>query len=212
MRRYWIGCFLVVITGCVALLSVALAASNFVPIKLLHGVQVELPRNWKALSSNQRITLDAAVQSRNEPAGIFDASSDLHFGANYYDDSGKAAASMNIRYYPDSDISQAEAHAVMQSEVRELDRALRESIVKAGQVNGLSVLRWGGTRKQVINGITAFVTEYKRSSQKDSGNFKVRLVRVFDRDKSFTLTVSYREDQEYLLRPICDRVISSLRK
>jgi len=36
-------------------------------------------------------------------------------------------------------------------------------------------------------------------------------VRVFNGGKSFTMTVSYRENQEYLLRPICDRIISSLR-
>ena len=59
--------------------------------------------------------------------------------------------------------------------------------------------------------MTAFVTEYKRSPIKSNGNFKVRLVRVFNGGKSFTLTVSYREDKEYVLRPICDRIISSLR-
>jgi len=197
--------------GCFALLAVARAANNFVPVKLPHGVQVELPRNWKILSSNQRITIDSRVQTSNERVGIFDYSSDLNYGANYYDDSGKTAGSMNIRYYPDSQISLAEARTAEQSDVRELDRALRESIVKASRANGLSVLAWNGTSKKVINGITVFVTKYKRSPINNNGNFKVRLVRVFDLNKSFTLTVSYREDQEYLLRPICDRIISSLR-
>lgn len=205
------GRYLLGITVCIALLPVTLAANNFVPIRLPHGVQVELPRNWEALNKNQRITLDSTVQSRNERAGIFDASSDLNFGANYYDDAGKTAAIMNVRYYPGLDISQAEARAAGQSDIRELDRALRESMVKAGRINGFSVLAWNGTSKQVINGATAFVTEYKRSPLKNNGNFKVRLVRVFNGSKSFTLTVSYREDQEYLLRPICDRIISSLR-
>lgn len=91
--------------------------------------------------------------------------------------------------------------------MREIDSALRESIVKAGQINNFSVLAWNGTVKQVINGATAFVTEYERSPLKNNGNFKVRLVRIFNGAKSFTLTVSYREDQEYL----CDRIISSLR-
>lgn len=206
-----LGCYLLGIAVCIALLPVALAANNFVPIKLPHGVQIELPRNWEALSRNQRITLDSSVQSRNERAGIFDASSDLNFGANYYDEAGKTAAIMNIRYYPDLELSQADARAAGQTDIRELDSALRESMVKAGQINGFSVLSWNGTTKQVINGATAFVTEYKRSPLKNNGNFKVRLVRVFNGGKSFTLTISYREDQEYLLRPICDRIISSIR-
>ncbi len=196
---------------CIPLLPTALAANNFVPIRLPHGVQIELPRNWEALSNNQRITLDSAVQSRNERAGMFDASSDLNFGANYYDEAGKTAAIMNVRYYPDSEISQTDARAAGQPDIRELDSTLRESMVKAGQISGFTVLAWNGTSKQVINGSTAFVTEYKRSPLKNNGNFQVRLVRVFNGSKSFTLTVSYREDQDYLLRPICDRIISSLR-
>ncbi len=195
----------------IALLPVATAANNFVPIRLAHNIQIELPRNWEALSRNQRITLDSTVQSRNERAGIFDASSDLNFGANYYDEAGKTAAIMNVRYYPDLDVSQAEARAAGAADIRELNNALRESIVKAGLINGFSVLVWKGTSKQVINGITAFVTEYKRSQLNNNGNFKVRLVRVFNGKQSFTMTVSYRENQEYLLRPICDRIISSLR-
>jgi hypothetical protein len=204
--RYLFGVALLI-----ALLPVAIAANNFVPIRLPHGVQVELPRNWEALSNNQRITLDSAVQSRNERGGIFDASSNLNFAANYYDEARNVAAIMNVRYYPNLDVSQAEASAAGASDIIEIDTALHESMVKASQISGFSVLVWNGTGKQVINGVTAFVTEYKRSPLNNNGNFKVRLVRVFNGGKSFTMTVSYRENQEYLLRPICDRIISSLR-
>lgn len=183
--------------------------TQFVLLKLPYNVQIEIPRNWEALSNNQRITLDSAVQSRS--AGVFDVSSDLNFGANYYDDKGRTAAILNSRYYPDLDVSQEEARVAEAAEIRELDAALYESLVKAGQVSGFSILVWNGTSRREINGNTVFVTEYKRSPLNNNGNFKVRLVRVFNGSKSFTLTVSYREDQEYLLRPICDRIISSLR-
>jgi hypothetical protein len=192
-------------------ISVVSGANNFIPIKLPHNVSVEIPRNWEVLRNNQRITLDSSVQSRNELAGIFNASSDLNFAANYYDEAGKVAAKMNVRYYQDLELSQVDARAAGQADIRELDGALREASVKAAKINGYSILSWYGTSKQTINGTTAFITEYKRSPIKNNGNSKVRLVRVFNGGRSFTLTVSYREDQEYLLRPICDRIISSLR-
>src|SRR3990170_336107 len=53
------GCYLLGIVVYISLLPVALAANNIVPIRLPHGVQIELPRNWEALSKNQRITLDS---------------------------------------------------------------------------------------------------------------------------------------------------------
>lgn len=141
------NCLLGIVVS-VALLPIAIPANNFIPVRLPHGVQIELPRNWTALSRNQRITLDSSVQSRNERAGIFDASSDLNFAANYYDEGGKPAAIMNIRYYPGADVSQADARAAAQSDIRALDGALRESILKAGQINGFSVLLWSGTRSR----------------------------------------------------------------
>jgi hypothetical protein len=188
-----------------------LAADNFVTIRLPHGVQIEIPRNWEVLSTNQRITLDTAVQSRTEPAGLFYASSDLNFAANHYDDAGKTTAQLNFRYYPEFTITQAEVRAATKSDINEMDSAFRDVIPKVMQNSGASILAWIGTKKQVINGVTAFVTEYKRSPIKGNGNFFVRLVRIFNAGKSFTLTVSYRENQQYLMKPICDRIISSLR-
>jgi hypothetical protein len=43
------------------------------------------------------------------------------------------------------------------------------------------------------------------------GYIFLRLVRILNGSKSFTLAISYREAQEYLLRPIGDRMIASLR-
>lgn len=196
--------------GCLSGLTPAWAANNFIVVQLPQGVQVELPRNWEALSNNQRITLDSTVQSRLERTGDFDASSDLNFAANYYDDAGKVAALMNVRYYPDMDVTQRDSRDAGPADIEELDRALRANLDKAGKEFGFTVLAWKGTRKQVINGTVAFVTEYRRSPIKN-GNFVVRLIRVLNGPRSFTLTVSYRESDEFLLRPICDRIISSLR-
>jgi hypothetical protein len=186
------------------------AAQNFMPLKLPHGVQIEIPRNWQILSANQRINLDTFAQTLAERAGAFDASSDLTFAASYYDERGKTAALLNFRYYPELNVTQAEAKATREVDTRELDTTLRDAMAKFGKVSGYTILAWNGTTKQVINGATAFVTDYRRDSLNDNGKFRVRLVRVFNAGKSFTLTISYREAQEFLLRPICDRIISSL--
>src|SRR4051794_9377909 len=101
MRGYW--SVLIRWLPAAALLlyvGIATATGNFLPVRLPKGVTVELPKNWIALSNNQRITLDSYVQAKREMAGSADPSSDLNFAANYYDDQGKTAAIFNIRYYP----------------------------------------------------------------------------------------------------------------
>ena len=97
------------------------------------------------------------------------------------------------------------------TDIRELDKGLQERISKAGQISGYTVLAWNGTTKQIINGATFYISEYKRSPVNENSNTVVRLVRMLSAGKSFTMTIAYHEDREYLLRPICDRIISSLR-
>ncbi len=192
--------------------DIANAADNFVAIRLQNGVSVELPRNWMAISNNQRITLDTYVQSIRELAGAIDPSSDLGFAANYYDDYGKTAAIFNIRYYPQQEVTQADSRAASALDTKELDETVREGTVVAMQQFGMHILSWMGTKKQSINGIVAFVTEYRRQASRLQGSaFRVRIVHVFNAGRSFTFTISYREDQEFFLKPICDRVIQSIR-
>lgn len=191
-------------------IGIANAAGNFVPVRLPKGVIVELPKNWTVLTNNQRITLDSWVRTKVETSGMADASSDLAFAANYYDDQGKTAGIFNIRYYPDLDVTQSEARAANAADVKELDAALQQNVVPGIEMAGGRLLAWIGTTKSSINGATVFVTEYRRSSQQ-GGSVRARLVRFFNAQKSFTITISYREDQDYFLRPICDRIINSIR-
>lgn len=205
----------------VALIAAALTASGhlraqssgsatFVTVALPHDVSVEVPRNWVILSNNQRVTLDASVQSRLDLSGASVNPSELPFGANLYDDAGNTIGILNVRYYPSIDISQADAQAANAADVRELDAALEQQSRRGLASSGVSISSWSGTTRQDINGIAAFVSEYRRPSMALQGDFRVRLVRVFASERSFTLTVSYWEPQARLLEPIADRVIGSL--
>lgn len=185
-------------------------ANDYVAVKLPNGVNLELPSNWDVFRENQRLRINSVAQSR---VGIdfFDASSDLTFVAFFYDQEGKSAAKVNIRYYPDEDLSQADARAASEVEIRELDKILRAGVELGAAKNDGKILAWYGTKKNVLNGFTVFITEYKRSPTKNNSAFHVRLVRIFNKNKSFTLTVSYRENLKNILKPICVRIEASLR-
>ena len=186
------------------------AVSNYKFIKLPYGVSIELPKNWLILTKTNRITLDSYVQSKNENNGFAYSSSDLSFAANYYDNSGNVAALINVRFYQDIDISQNDAITAESGDIAELDRLIHDSLIKSGQINNFSIINWLGTKKKKINNLTAFISEYERSAINNNGNTKVRLIRVFNNKKSFTLTISYKKSQEKLLRPICDHIILTL--
>lgn len=209
IRRIWISALAAVLIFTVH--GVVSATDNFARVKLPKGVSIEIPKNWVVLSGNQRITLDSAVESGLDLSGIKQKGSELPFAANYYDDKGNTLGIMNVRYYPELELTQADAQSANAQDVRELDAALKESMIPSMKAFNMTVTSWAGTQKSVINGITVFLTEYQRKSLKGSGEFRVRLVRVFAADKSFTVTVSYYEAASFLLKPITDRIINSLR-
>ena len=199
-----IAAFMVLICGNLS------ASDNFVKVRLPEGISIEIPKNWRVLSGNQKITLDSAVESVLDLAGIEEEGSELPFAANHYDDQGNAIGILNIRYYPQLELTQTNAQAATNNDISELDAALKENMIKTLKKSGITVTSWNGTQKTSINGITAFLTEYHRKALRGEGEYKVKLVRVFSGNKSFTLTVSYHVTTDFLLRPITERIINSL--
>ena len=188
----------------------AYATDNFVRVSLPKDVSIELPNNWVVISENLRTTLDSAVEARLDLSGIEQEGSELFFAANYYDDKGNTLGLLNVRYYPQLELTQADARSLNAQDVKELDAELKENIISSMKTFGGTVSHWIGTEKSTINDLTVFVTEYKRQSSKGSG-VRVRLVRVLAADKSFTLTVSYHESASLFLKPITDKIINSLK-
>jgi hypothetical protein len=192
--------------------TVAEAGGNFATVTLPKGVSIDVPRNWVVLSDNQRITLDTSVDSVLDLFGIeYDNTSELPFAANYYDDRGNIIAILNVRYYPELDLSQADARSATIQDVQGLDAAIKENLLKEMEAFGMSIRSWSGTAKSDINGIVTFITEYRRASLQSYGDFRVKLVRVFAGDRSVTVTVSHLSSVAMMLQPIIDRIIASLR-
>ena len=191
-----------------AALYAADAGSNFVPIDLPHGVRIELPSNWTAYSNSKRTTLAAFTQAQVERLNSREPEVEMPFAASLYDDDGLVSATMSIRYYPALPLSQNDAAGSTGQDLIELDEALRRTVIPGAESGGQRVLAWRGTRKATINGVTAFVSEYRVSAPK-GGPFAVRLVRVYNLKNSFTLILSYREGNA-LLEPIVDRVVRTM--
>ena len=183
------------------------ADSNYKTINLPKGVSIDVPINWQVMSNNQRITLDAYVESLYEPID-----SDFPFAANYFNEYGKVDALLNIRYYPWIEINQKDVINATSDEVLYLDSVLQENIALSMKSVDGNILSWKGTKKKYINGTMTLITEYRRYSGISGTNARVRLVRVIDGNNSFTLTVSYNDtlQSSFMLEGITNRIIESI--
>lgn len=187
------------------------AGSNFARVDLTRGVTVELPTNWSVMSNNKRVTLDTWRESVLEAHKLSDAENNLPFAANYYDDSGNTAASFAIRFYPKLEFAQSEAVSAGGPEfIKELDDGVRQNFMSGLEAGGGKLVAWLGTVPKSINGSVYFISESRQLTPRGD-RFRGILVRYLNAGKSFTIIISYREDEEYFLMPICNRIINSIR-
>ncbi len=186
------------------------ASSNFVRVNLPKGVTVELPKNWVVMSANERTTLGAWNEAHLEAKKITDIENDLGFAATYYDEQRRTAATFAIRYYPTLVMTQSEVGAYSAEETKQFDAGLRQTFTKGFESTGGKVVAWLGTMKRNINGAVFLISE-NRQLLPNQARFRAQLVRLLDAGNSFTIMISYREDQEFFLRPICEKIINSVR-
>lgn len=186
------------------------AKSNFVTVSLSNGVTVDLPSNWSVMSANKRITLDAWRESVIAAQKLSDIENELAFTANYYDDSGNTAGTFAIRFYPNLEITESEAIAGGMKFIKELDEGIKQNYKQGLEAGGGKLISWLGTATQTINGSTYFISKNRQMSPRGD-RFRNMLVRYLNAGKSFTIIISYREDQEFYLKPICTKIISSIR-
>ena len=188
--------------------TISIAGSNYKTISLPKGVSIDLPINWQVISNNERITLDAYVETLFDPLD-----SELPFAANYYNDDDEIDALVNIRYYPSEVVTQENVINMFTPDVlRAMDDVVHKGIMLAMPKANLKMLSWNGTKKKLIKDTVALVTEYRRYEGLSKSNARVRLVRVLNGNKSFTLTVSYADNKKssFMLEEITNRIIESL--
>ena len=188
--------------------TISIAGSNYKTISLPKGVSIDLPINWQVISNNERITLDAYVETLFDPLD-----SEFPFAANYYNDNDEIDALMNIRYYPWEVVTQENVINMFTPDVlRAMDDVVHKGIMLAMPKANLKMLSWNGTKKKLIKDTVALVTDYRRYEGLSKSNARVRLVRVLNGNKSFTLTVSYVDNKKssFMLKEITNRIIESL--
>ena len=200
--------FSLLLLFCLNINSQLQAQSPYISIKLSNGIVFDLPRNWRVFDMNTRTTLEAFAYAKNP----IEINSKLPFAANLYNSNNQTIGIMNIRVYPDMDVSQNEVINLFDSTVmKQFDQQLRSSISEGVKLSGGEVVEWYGTEKVMIKQKVYLLTKYKRRSALDRNKyFKASLLRLLDRNLSFTLTTSYDESNEFLLKPITNVIINSI--
>ena len=191
----------------VLLVASANADSNFIRVPLGKGASIEVPKNWVPWSANNKITLDAYVESQ----GYKLVDSDLNFAANSYNDGGKTQASINARFYPNNTLTQEFAKQLYGENLSELSDPMIANIKKAAAAGGSEFVSWDSIRFRTIN--SAYVLEHVHQIRdpKVEKTMVVIGLRVWNAPNSFTVTIAYDKKLEHLFKPIVEYMTASLK-
>lgn len=184
------------------------AAGNYVRVDLPKQWQAELPSAWCVRQGDRHQPLASFVAAHPETPDYFDARQGDAFTAEVHDGDGQVRATLTLRFLPLAPLTQTDARTATGGVlVRWDDGARSEAEAEPGAG---TVKTWSGTFKQVYNGATAVVSHYTRQPR-GAPLQRVKLVRVFDLEKSFAVTLSYRDGDRYLLQPVTERILASLK-
>ena len=91
------------------------------------------------------MTLEASVVAHSATVRELDATSNLAFAANYYDDRQRTAGILNVRYYPDQSVGQNDVSSLNAADLREVDAEFQKQLREASAAAGIDVIEWRGT-------------------------------------------------------------------
>lgn len=178
-------------------------------VLLPKGVSVHLSNSWKVFSASQVVSLDSLTNSKLQEAGQLHAEGNLNFAANFYNSVNETIGIFNIRYYPDIRESNEEIASFTKEELELLNNQLFQNISTGVKANGGKVLEWNGSKFEKINSKLYIVSKYSRKGANGSV-FKVQLIRMINGSKSFTVTLSYRSEDDSQMSKIIDSVKQSI--
>lgn len=202
---------MIVLTGCGSRAQTPHPNHRLVTVNLPKGVTVSIPSNWVRFTKPSRENLNNMVIDSLGRYGLTYTPSDLSFAANLYNSEGVVVAMFNIRYYPNQTVTQKEIINLSSIELSEYNKLLKSEIEEGAVEMKRPVPTWAGTKRIMVHEYSALLSEYRRPSP-IGGIFNVKLQRVMDADKSFTITVSYREDAGIDVKNVANDILKSLRK
>ena len=190
--------------------SISTKDSKFRKLKLPLGVSVEVPKNWWVFDSDMNSNIETAAEAAMNLSDIeLPKGKDVNlFRANSMPKTTFAGIAIIAR---DSDqdpevwknASEEECKEVLKELAPEANQNMQETLSAAG----LKVIEFYGMRREFIGKHPALVMELKRSGPK--GAVIVQTTRLFLGKKEISLTLSYRESEAQIWRPIVQYIRKS---
>lgn len=203
---------LVVTLGLWALLTAtaSAAAPNFRQVELPFGISLDVPAHWHFIEEDGRKNLVLVGQTSAEAAGLEDLPAKVRLLAVNATPS-PTGAMIGISVSWDVTYTQQDFAQITRTELAILARASHAMFRSMEVHGGPKVIEMQGATVESFNGQHALVLRYRRSGQRGPSAWQVTQYKIPVDGALIELTLSYRESDGPVWRPLLARVQRSVR-
>ena len=133
------------------------------------------------------------------------AGEEIVFGATARSRSGRVLAELQVERYANPAVTQPMMRSLDESSLAVVDSALW-LVVQSDAVT-YAVVHWGGARVETHNGVYQAVAPYVRQSVVNGAVTQHHLIRIFNGENSYDLTVSFPYDERVFAVAMQERLL-----
>lgn len=185
--------------------------NQFVALRFARGITMDAPRTWRAVSADENEVILTTVQATLDLTGVKQTAKQSLTLLKAQPKLQQLYAYVKLSEKFGEFKDQKETERASDAELKKFDEAQLADIKKMSELTGMKMVEWKGSRKEQINGKWALVTEYRREDRDGHGPVWCQIIAIHLRDRCITLTLSYREREEVVLKPVILRMRSSLK-
>ncbi len=186
--------------------------SDYQRLALKEGISIEVPSHWLVHSDVEKKNFADTAESHMRDAGIDSDTTEnksrlLAVSAL----PAPSGAKIRVNVIRPLGFSGAELRSMTAQDLKDIKADFSSGAAKSSSAIGMELLSVETPKIVLINNSTAIMFEYRRSDLHEPSPWKVRVYRIPVGDKQIEFTLSFRESDAAIFKPIIEHTKQSLR-
>ena len=186
--------------------------SEYQRLALKEGISIEVPSHWLVHSDVEKKNFADTAESHMRDAGIdYDATENKSRLLAVSALPAPSGAKIRVNVIRPPAFSGAELRSATAQDLKDIEADLSSGMAKNLSATGIELISVQTPKIVLINNYTAMLFEYRRSDLYDTSPWIVRVHYIPVEDKLIEFTLSFRESDAAIFKPIIERTKQSLR-
>lgn len=179
-------------------------------VLLVHDISIEIPSHWKILSQETRKNLGAVSEAITKNADIEGPSGNKVglLAVNATPDPTGATIRVSVTSPPD--YTQADLAATTPADLKDLGTEMQTMFKKLEAPGGLTIIEMQPFRIEKLNNYRVLVMPYVRAGINGPSPWQVTQYKIPVSERLIEITLSHRQSDAVIWRPILERVKRSV--